>query len=181
MFPTFFPFSFLVEISMNTLLTSPWVHHVVTLIHICAALFWMGWIVFIFLMLVPVVKRNMPGVIDDLMPALKKRVRKVVFWMILLIVATGLYNMQYRGLFDMDVLFRSAYGRRFLVKLGAALLLFGVYFTAPYVTGGMQGNEQQDGCCEHDEQSSNVAGLVLHVIAFTSGMVAALIGLSMSG
>lgn len=161
-------------------LMKPWVHYTLTLIHICAALFWMGWIVFIFLLLMPVVKRTVPSAVEDLMPALKRRVRKVVFVLILLIVATGLHNMYYRGLFDTDVLLNSAYGRRFLVKLGAALILFGVYFAAPVLTGG-PASGAEEGCCDHEEASANRVGLVLHVVAFTSGMVAALIGVSLGG
>ncbi len=165
---------------MTPFLTSPWVHHVITLIHICAALFWMGWIVFIFLLLVPVVKRNIPSVMQELMPALKQRVRKAVFWLILLIVGTGLYNMHYRGLFDTQVLLDSAYGRRFLLKLGAALILFSVYFAAPVLTGG-PASGGEEGCCEGDDSASGMVGLLLHVVAFTSGMVAALIGISLGG
>jgi putative copper export protein len=165
---------------MTQLFTFPWMHHIITLIHICAALFWMGWIVFIFLLLMPVVKRNIPAAVQELMPPLKQRVRTVVFWLILLIVATGLYNMYYRGLFDTQVLWNSAYGHRFLVKLGAALILFSVYFAAPYLTGGPSSGADE-GCCDEEESSSMPVGLLLHVIAFTSGMVAALIGISLGG
>lgn len=164
---------------MIDLLNNPWVHHVITLIHICAALFWMGWIVFIFVLLMPVVQRNIPSAVEKLMPALKQRVRRVVFWLILLIAATGLYNMYYRGLFDTEVLLYSAYGRRFLLKLGAALILFSVYVAAPYLTGG-KASGAEEGCCDQDEDSSgNMVGVVLHIIAFASGMVAALIGISL--
>ncbi len=168
---------------MSDWLLNPWVHYVSTLIHISAALFWMGWIVFIFLMLIPVVHRTMPDQLNKLMPALKARVRKTVFVLILLIVLTGLHNMYYRGLFDGYRLWNTQYGQRFLVKLGAALIVFGIYVAAPWLTSMDQsdhdGASSQSCCAPDDQTSSNVMGVVLHLLAFTCGMLAALIGISL--
>ncbi len=166
---------------MTSYLYHPWLHHVVTLLHICAGLFWLGWIVFIFFLLIPVVREQVPEAVDRIMPALKRRVRRFVFWMILLIAGTGVYNMHYRGLLDPDVLLGSAYGHRFLIKLGAALLLFGIYFAAPYLLGGEPGDEGDDKDCGHAGDGPDVTGLVLHAIAMVSGLVAALIGISLGG
>lgn len=158
-----------------------WIHYVVLLLHISAGLFWMGWIVFIFFMLVPVLRRMVPEQAQQILPVLQKRVRGVVFWMIVLIVVTGLYNMQFRNLFDVSTLIHTSYGNRFLVKLGAVLLLFTIYFAAPFLTG-MGGNNSMDrSCCEDDSRRTQVISLALHALAFTAGMTAALIGISLSG
>lgn len=132
----------------------------------------MGWMVFIFFLMVPVLRERVPDRVESILPALKGRIRRVVFWLILLIVITGAHNVYYHGLYRSDVLLETGYGQRFLVKLGAALVLFGVYFSAPYLTTRTSGENQTSG--------SNRIVLVLHVIAFSAGMLAAFLGLSLS-
>jgi len=151
-------------------LMDPWFHNFVVLLHICAGLFWMGWIVFIFFLMVPVLRQQIPGHVETILPELKRRIRRVVFWLIMLIVASGLHNTYYNGLYHWDVLTDSAYGHRFLVKVGATLVLFGVYFTAPYLTS-LPADENK-------RQTKYVVG-VLHVIAFSAGILAAFLGLGL--
>lgn len=155
---------------MKEFLLNPWVHNIVVLLHASAGLFWMGWIVFIFFLLMPTLRNMIPEDVQNILPALKQRIRRVVFWMILLIVVTGLHNVYYTGLYQWDVLFGSAVGHRFLVKLGSALVLFSVYVAAPYLTGG-SGRKSSPGW---------MVG-VLHVLAFSAGMTAALLGISLGG
>jgi putative copper export protein len=156
---------------LNSLLLNPWFHHFVLLLHISAGLFWMGWIVFIFFLMVPVLRDRVPERVQSILPALKSRIRRVVFWLIMLIVITGVHNVYYHGLYRSDVLLETAYGQRFLVKIGAALVLFGVYFSAPHLTNHTSGEDEKSG--------SNRIVLVLHVIAFSAGMLAAFLGLSL--
>lgn len=158
-----------------------WIHYVVKLIHISAGLFWLGWIVFIFFMLVPVLGRVVPEQAQQILPVLQKRVRKVVFWIIILIVVTGLHNMHFRNLYDTDMLLHTSYGNQFLVKLGAALLLFTIYFAAPFLTGMGGHNAMNRSCCEDDSRRAQVISLVLHALAFTAGMTAVLIGVTLGG
>lgn len=158
------------------LLFSPGVRSLVKLIHVSAGLFWLGWIVFIFTLLIPVLRRVIPDRVREVMPRLKQRIRKVVLGIIALIVLTGLYNMAYRDLFRWEVLEGTGYGRLFLVKLTAAALLFFVYFIAPYATGARRSET-----CSVREPAASWIGAVLHVIAFASGMTAAYIGIHLGG
>lgn len=158
----------------------PWVHYVVTLIHISAALFWLGWIFFIFLLLIPALKEKIPARAQEVLPAVKKRVRRIVFWLIWIIIGTGLYNMKYRGLTNPDVLFGTSQGHLFLVKLGAALLLFTIYFTAPFVASLASGSGTEETCESHGDLSKKIE-ILLHVLAVISMLTAGLIGVSVGG
>jgi putative copper export protein len=158
-----------------------WLHYWIVLLHISAGLFWMGWIVFMFLLLIPVLQRLVPERLREIQPTLERRVRKVVFWLILLIVATGLHNIYFTQLYDTRILLHTAYGHRFLIKLGAALVLFAIYFAAPFLTG-MRGHASGNpSCCESTTRQARVVKLALHVVALVAGMTAALIGVSLGG
>jgi len=158
----------------------PWVHYVITLIHISAALFWLGWIVFIFLLLVPSLKERIPERVQDVLSAVKSRVRRVVFWLIWIIIATGLYNMEYRGLTHPEILFDTKMGHLFLVKLGAALLTFAIYFSAPFLTTMASQSSGEETCESHGDLGIKI-GVLLHVIVVLSMITAALIGVSVGG
>lgn len=158
-----------------------WVHNLVVFVHITAAMFWLGWIVFIFMFMVPSIRSVMPEALGQIQPLIQKKVRKVVFWLIILITVTGLHNMHYRNLFDTEVLFGTPYGFRFLIKLGAALTMFAVYFAAPYIIRKTAGTESVDTCCNQGSAFGRMIGVVLHIIAFTCGMIAAFTGVSLGG
>lgn len=148
--------------------TGEWIHYLVLLVHVFAGVFWLGWMVFIFFLLSPVLREEIPERARGLLTSLKERIRKVVFWLILIILATGLHNAYYNGLHRFEYLFGTDYGHRFLMKLVAVLILFSVYFTAPYLTSGT----------ESDSEPVTMI-VVLHVLAFGSGTVAAFIGLTL--
>lgn len=160
---------------------SLWLHYCIVLLHISAGLFWMGWIVFMFFLLTPVLRRVVPERLREIQPVLERRVRKVVFWLILLIVATGLHNMYFTHLYDIRILLHTSLGHRFLMKLGAALVLFTIYFAAPFLTGRYDRGSGNPTCCEDTSRRGQVVKLVLHIVAFAAGMMAALIGVSMGG
>src|SRR5699024_1315699 len=101
---------------------SPQIHFFLTAIHIFAAVFWLGWMVFIFFILRPVASRIDGVDVFSFMVPIRRRVRKVVFWLIPVILLTGLYNMGYRGLLDGQMLFETSVGTRMLWKLGAAAI-----------------------------------------------------------
>lgn len=148
-----------------------WLHYTILLLHVGAGLFWLGWMVFIFFLLTPVLREKVPDRIQAILPALKRRIRRVVFWLILIIVATGLHNVYFNNLYRPDRLFRTDYGHRFLIKLGAAMVLFSVYALAPYLTGGAS-----DG---NSTSTNNTMMVFLHVIAFSTGTLAAFLGLTL--
>lgn len=156
-----------------------WVHNLVIFVHITAAMFWLGWIVFIFMFMVPSIRSVMPDTLGQIQPIIQKKVRRVVFWLIIVITATGLHNMHYRNLFDPEVLFGTQYGTRFLIKLGAALIMFAVYFSAPAIMRKTANLGNVDTCCNQGSAIGRRIGVILHVIAFTCGMVAAFTGVSL--
>jgi len=94
-------------------------------------MFWLGWMVFIFALLNPVLGDHLSAPTRKILDPLKKRIRNVVFWMIWILVGTGAVNVYFTGLYRTEILLGTAYGHRFLVKLGAALLLFLAYALIP--------------------------------------------------
>lgn len=158
---------------------SPQIHYIATLIHIFAIVFWLGWMVFIFFILQPVAMRVSSINPQYFMPYVRQRVRKFVFWIIIIVILTGLYNMGYRGLLDWQVLTGTAVGHRMLWKLGAAAVLFGIYFIAPYVMGGHTGDNETEGHKPPKKAKLMVVGM--HVIAFSAGVAAAYLGITIGG
>jgi putative copper export protein len=154
-----------------------WIRNLNLLIHIGAGLFWLGWMVFIFLFLMPVLREQFLGNPERILDPLTKRIRRIVFWLILLIVGTGLVNVYFTRLYKTEILLETDYGHRFLVKLGAALILFSVYAVAPRLTGGTSeiGTEAE----ENSNSGNNTIMITLHLIAFLSGLIAAFIGLTL--
>lgn len=162
---------------------SPQLHFIATIIHIFAAVFWLGWMVFIFFVLCPVTSRLDKVDVMTFMVPVRSRVRKIVFWLIPIIILTGLYNMGYRGLLDWHVLTTTPTGHRMLWKLGAALVLFGIYYFAPAILGKgfvHKKNEDKSQPAKPSLKAKKVE-VVLHLIAFTAGCVAAYLGITIGG
>jgi len=167
-------------------LWSPYVHFVVTAVHIFCGVFWLGWMVFMFGILRPAVTRVTPDRADELQGQIQQRIRRIVFWLIPTIVLTGLYNMAYLGLLDVGALLHTSRGHRMVAKLGAATVLFGVYYTAPFL---LRGSHAQHGTpnasCDPAECHGNPdpliqkVSVVLHILAFASGVTAAYLGVSL--
>ncbi|MFB6345083.1 MAG: hypothetical protein ABEK50_04825 [bacterium] len=157
-------------------LFEPWIRNLVLLVHTGTAFFWLGWMGFIFFILFPVLKRTVPEQFDKIRSSIQQRTRSFVFWMIIIIIATGIYNMASIGLLDVKRLFYTSYGHRFLIKLGAAFTLFGVYFLAPVL---MNHGSSAEGC-DHSDGASPALGIILHVIAFGAGITAAYIGIGLT-
>lgn len=159
---------------------SPQLHFILTAIHIFATVFWLGWMVFIFFILRPVASRVAEVDVVAFMIPIRRRVRKVVFWLIPVILLTGLYNMGYRGLLDGQMLFNTSVGARMLWKLGAAGLLFGIYYFAPFAMGGKLCNDDPAGGHKPNPKVKKVE-VVMHLAAFSAGCVAAYLGITIGG
>ncbi|MFB6344200.1 MAG: hypothetical protein ABEK50_00300 [bacterium] len=166
--------------TLSQLLMNRWLHHVNVLLHICAGLFWMGWIVFIFLLLIPTLRSTVSNGVEEVLPVLKTKIRRVVFWLIVVITITGIHNVFYTGLYRWRILTGTEYGQRFLIKLGAALVLFSVYAIAPYLTSKPE-NTSGSESCSSDGSGRSFVMVMLHVVAFSAGITAALLGISLSG
>jgi len=167
-------------------LWSPYVHFVVTALHVFCGVFWLGWMVFMFGILRPVAARVAPDRAADLQGQIQQRIRRIVFWLIPTIVATGLYNMAYHGLLDWTLLTQTGRGHRMLTKLGAAGVLFGVYYTAPFLLrasharhGDPDASQDPADCHGNPDPLIQKVSVILHVLAFASGVTAAYLGVSL--
>lgn len=160
---------------------TPQIHYTATAIHIFAGVFWLGWMFFLFLILRPVASRAASISVSELMPPIRKRVRKIVFWLIPIILLTGLYNMGYRGLLDWSMLTSTDVGNRMLWKLGAATVLFIIYYAAPLVMGGGKSKGSNADC--HGKQNPMVKKItmIMHLVAFSAGVTAAYLGVTIGG
>jgi uncharacterized membrane protein len=167
-------------------LWSPYMHFVVTAIHIFCGVFWLGWMVFMFGILRPVAVRVTPDQAAELQGQIQQRIRRTVFWLIPTILLTGLYNMAYLGLLDVEALLYTSRGRRMLAKLGAATVLFGVYYTAPFLLrvsharhGDPDASHDPADCHGNPDPLIQKVSAVLHILAFASGVTAAYLGVSL--
>lgn len=156
---------------------TPLIHYTATAIHIFAGVFWLGWMFFLFLILRPVAARVMDGNPEEIMKPIRRRVRRIVFWIIPILLLTGLFNMGYRGLLDWSVLTGTAVGQRMLWKLGAAAILFTVYYLAPIVMGGTS-NSKDDDCHSAPNLMAKKVTMLMHVVAFSAGVTAAYLGIT---
>jgi putative copper export protein len=162
-------------------LFAPGVHEVVVLIHVLAGVFWLGWMVFMFGLLAPVLRSTVPDRVMDIQRNLQQRIRAVVFWIIPVILLTGLYNMAYRGLLDWEVLTESDLGHRMLLKLGAAMLLFGIYYVAPFIIQWVQrGVSSSEHCHGNPSRRVKKTSIILHIFAFSSGLIAVYLGITIA-
>jgi hypothetical protein len=140
--------------------------------------------VFMFAILRPTLQRVAPDRAAELQGQVRQRVRRIVFWLIPTIVATGLYNMAYHGLLDGTLLTQTGRGHRMLAKLGAAGLLFAVYYTAPFLLGAAparRGDPERDPADCHGTPDPLIqkVSAALHILAFVSGVTAAYLGVSL--
>ena len=161
---------------------TPGVHVIVTAVHIFAGVFWLGWMVFMFGVLRPVAATVVPERAARLQRRLRQRVRRIVFWVIPILLLTGLHNMAYHGLLDGAALLSTARGHRMLAKLGAAGVLFGIYYAAPLLLRqeGAGGHASSD-CHGPTSALARRTAMGLHLVAFVAGVTAAMLGVSLGG
>lgn len=172
-----------------SLLWSREVHLLVTTVHVFAGVFWLGWMVFMFGILRPAAARAAPDRAAALQSQAQRRVRRAVAWIVPILILTGLHNMGYHGLLGRASLLETAVGRRMLWKLGAATVLFGIYYSAPFVLrslgmaadGGAAGSMDPADCHGNPDPLVRKASVVLHVVAFASGVTAAWLGVGIGG
>jgi len=154
--------------------------------------FWLGWMVFMFAILRPVVLRVTPERAAELQGQIQQRIRRIVFWLIPAIILTGLYNMAFHGLLNWTLLTQTGVGHRMLMKLGAAGVLFGIYYPAPFIlraaharhgTPNASPAEAHDpaDCHGNPDPLIKKASAILHMLAFTAGVTAAYLGVGIGG
>lgn len=159
------------------------IHIIATWLHIISAVYWLGAILFILTALGPVM-RSQPGQIAlPIMSGVQTRVRGIVLAAIIVFITTGVFNMYYRGLMDMDVLLQSTYGRIFLLKMVPVAVMFSIYFSAPKILKRLS-PESNGTCCEIEDAPKPHAGKVfaiLHIIALICGLLIVFLGVRLRG
>lgn len=157
-------------------------HIIATWLHIISAIYWIGAILFILTTLGPVIRDRPAITAIPIMTSVQARVRGFVLVAIITFVATGIFNMYYRGLTDATILLESSYGRTFLLKMLPVAIMFSIYFSAPTILRRLS-PESRGTCCEVEE-APNKAGKVfalLHVIALICGLLIVFFGVRLRG
>lgn len=160
------------------------VHIIATWLHVIAAIYWLGAIMFILTALGPVLRKQPSIVISPIMSGVHERVRRFVLVAIIIFTFTGVFNMFYRGLFDSSALFGSSYGKVFLIKMLPVAIMFTLYFSAPSLMMRFSSQKEEEectggtACCEMEEGSKpgNKAFAMLHIVALACGFMAVFLG-----
>ncbi|MDH4100801.1 MAG: DUF4149 domain-containing protein [Nitrospirota bacterium] len=153
-------------------------------IHTVAAMIWIGGVAFIVFTLLPTLKQtaDMP-VRQRIMGGMVPRFRKIVGACIVLLIATGIFNMQ--GKVDFSLWLSTPYGQALAIKICLAAVLFALYLSAPAINRAFKNRECGHGegaACEHDTPRPADTpkrpdiGLVLHAIVFLLGIVVLFFG-----
>lgn len=157
-------------------------HIVATWLHIISAIYWIGAILFILTVLGPVMRSQPSGIAMPVMSEVQGRIRRIVLIAIFIFVITGVFNMHYRGLMDIEVLSLSSYGRTFLLKMIPVAMMFIIYFSAPAILRRLS-PDSSGTCCEVEGGTKPVGKVfvVLHLIALGCGLLAVLLGVKLRG
>lgn len=157
-------------------------HIIATWLHVVSAIYWIGAILFILTVLGPVVRTRPSSVALPIMSEVQARVRRFVLAAIIVFIATGLFNMHYRGLMNIDVLFGSEYGRIFLMKMVPVAVMFSIYFSAPLILKKLS-PQSKGTCCEVEEGPKPVSRVfaALHLVAFVCGLLIVFLGIRLGG
>ncbi|OGW07646.1 MAG: hypothetical protein A2W77_05390 [Nitrospinae bacterium RIFCSPLOWO2_12_39_16] len=158
------------------------VHIVATWMHIISAVYWIGAILFTLTVLGPVMRCQNTGIAIPIMSEVQGRVRGIVLVAIFIFIATGTFNMYYRGLMDTEVLFESSYGTIFLMKMLPVAVMFTIYFSAPYILK-RRSPSSKGVCCEVEGGPKPVGKVfaILHIIALACGLLIVYLGVMLRG
>jgi|SRR3989338_1493175 len=158
------------------------IHIAATWLHIVSAIYWVGAILFTLTVLGPVMRCQNTGIAMPIMSEVQRRVRRFVLLAIIIFIATGVFNMHYRGLMDTETLFSSSDGRIFLIKMFPVIVMFTIYFSAPFILRRLS-PESKGVCCEVEEKSNRVGRVfaILHIVALICGLSAAFLGVNLRG
>jgi uncharacterized membrane protein len=157
------------------LIWSSRVYYLSVLLHVTAAFFWLGWMVFYSFLMVPVLRRRIPSQAGKLSAHVQDRMRPLVHGLLSLLFLTGLYNLSYLGYLDVSVLFGSTRGLWMVLKLFLAILLIGTYLLAPRLSALPEEEEDPE---YNDSTRRNIAVFV-HQAVLTLGFFIAYLGISL--
>lgn len=158
------------------------IHLIATWLHILSAVYWIGAILFTLTVLGPTMRYQPSRVAVPIMSSVQNRVRSFVLAAIIIFVATGLFNLYYRGMMDGKILFNSPYGTIFLIKMAPAAIMFAIYFSAPLILKKLS-PDSKGTCCEIEEEAKPVGKVfaILHLIALACGLLIVFLGVMLRG
>lgn len=116
-------------------------YHLNVIVHLLAALFWLGGMFFLALVGAPVLRElDDPRLRGRLFAALGRRFRTAGWWAIAVLVVTGTLNLHFRGLLRVEVLgdgtfWAGDYGTALAWKLGAVTAMIVVSALHDFVLG----------------------------------------------
>ena len=115
-------------------------------LHVLAAMFWLGGMFFLGVVGAPVLRRVQPPELrQHLFNAVGTRFRALSWWAIVVLLATGVLNLRYRGWLSWDsalgapAFWASATGNALAWKLGAVSTMIGVSAMHDFVLGPRAG------------------------------------------
>jgi putative copper resistance protein D len=115
-------------------------------VHVLAAMFWLGGMFFLGVVGAPVLRRVQPPELrQHLFNAVGVRFRALSWWAIVVLLATGVLNLRYRGWLTWDsalgapAFWASATGNALAWKLGAVATMIGVSAMHDFVLGPRAG------------------------------------------
>lgn len=157
-------------------------HIFATWLHVISAVYWVGAILFILSVLGPLLRKRPAAVTAPLLAEVQARVRRFVLAAIGVFVATGLFNMHYRGLMDWQLLLGSGYGRTFTLKMAPVAVMFVIYFSAPTLLKRLA-PQSKGSCCELENSPGPVTRVfaLLHLLALACGLFAIYLGVRLRG
>jgi len=158
------------------------IHLIATWLHILSAVYWIGAILFTLTILGPTMRYQPSRVAVPIMSSVQNRVRSFVLAAIIIFIATGFFNLYYRGMMDDKRLFNSPYGTTFLIKMVPATIMFAIYFSAPLILKRLS-PESKGTCCEIEEETRPVGKVfaILHLIALACGLLIVFLGVMLRG
>lgn len=158
------------------------VHIIATWLHVISAVYWVGAILFTLTVLGPVMRRQPAATAVPILSSVQNRVRRFVLAGIVIFVVTGFFNLHYRGFTDFNALLESPYGRTFLMKMAPVMVMFAIYFSAPFILKKLSPNSKGT-CCEVEQGPQPVSRVfaVLHMIALVCGLAVVYLGVEMRG
>jgi uncharacterized membrane protein len=158
------------------------IHLIATWLHILSAVYWIGAILFTLTVLGPTIRYQPEKVAVPIMSSVQNRVRSFVLSAIIIFIATGLFNLYYRGMMDSGRLFNSPYGAIFLIKMVPVAIMFAIYFSAPLILKRLS-PDSKGTCCEIEEGPKPVGKVfaILHLIALACGLLIVFLGVILRG
>ena len=158
------------------------IHLIATWLHILSAVYWIGAILFTLTVLGPTMRYQPEKVAVPIMSSVQNRVRSFVLSAIIIFIATGLFNLYYRGMTNSGRLFNSPYGAIFLIKMVPVAIMFAIYFSAPLILKRLS-PDSKGTCCEIEEGPKPVGTVfaILHLIALACGLLIVFLGVMLRG